>query len=274
MWLIFFRNFFEQNRFAAITIKRKGKIAKLNRFDFRDSLDSIVLTFEGEEQSGGLFGKKRATVRVISPAARMTITVKSQEEEIGKRVVRFNNALAHGLKNYSDVVKPYRTFCKFECFDDAFLGVIPDLEKFIRKEDDRMYGTFIKTVIENAPYIDQITKTKVSGKKPGVTAFAVNLETLDVKEVETYYSETKAREPDVDLQPTATTAKQRTNPGVKANADAIARLQDGQTREANYYQWAREYEAEKGSFTEKTTSADELYRKNVWNRWKNLTGKI
>lgn len=69
--------------------------------------------------------------------------------------------------------------------------------------------------------------------------------------------------------------KRKTNPGVTAHADAIQRLLDGQTREANYYQWMKEYQEERGALTQRNTSADELYRKNVWKPYrKKLTGKI
>lgn len=70
-------------------------------------------------------------------------------------------------------------------------------------------------------------------------------------------------------------AKKKTNPGVKAHANAIKRLVGGQEREANYYQWYNEYQAECGDFTNKRTPENELYRKSVWKPYqKKPTGKI
>lgn len=69
--------------------------------------------------------------------------------------------------------------------------------------------------------------------------------------------------------------KPNTNPGTMAHKKAIERLQNGQAKEANFHQWCREYQTEKGALTEKQTPAEELYRKSVWKKFqKKLTGKI
>lgn len=91
---------------------------------------------------------------------------------------------------------------------------------------------------------------------------------------EGWIGESQPAQPEIKAAQHTLKVKHKTNPGIKANADAIGRLQDGQHKEANFYQWCKDYESEKGSLTEKQTPAEELYRKNVWNRWKKLTGKI
>lgn len=61
--------------------------------------------------------------------------------------------------------------------------------------------------------------------------------------------------------------------GLKAHRDAIVRLRKDQPKEANYYQWMREYEDETGTHPDETRSGGtELYRKSVWNHFRKESG--
>lgn len=57
------------------------------------------------------------------------------------------------------------------------------------------------------------------------------------------------------------------HPGRKAHRDAVNRLREGQEKEANYAQWAKDYEEETGTNPDETaTGGAELYRKRVWEK--------
>lgn len=62
--------------------------------------------------------------------------------------------------------------------------------------------------------------------------------------------------------------------GLTANLSAIERLQQGERKEKNFYQWRYDYQEETGIDPElKKAGARELYRKSVWAVYQKQTGK-
>lgn len=77
-----------------------------------------------------------------------------------------------------------------------------------------------------------------------------------------------------EVRRTVYSPKRSGHPGLECNRIAIQRLQEGQERAPNYQQWCNDYENEKGVSPDATPSGSaQLYKKNVWEKWKKLGGK-